>query len=146
MTDWASIITVLIAGVFALIGAYIGSRMERKTQHQNWILEKRAETFADFLKVLNKSIEDVSLYFRQDPEKGLEREQKLLDIYYPAFDYVNIVRLFLKESERDKFDKLVREIYAIHSQKERGDTRLSLMDSKKKELQKIFEDHIKNPD
>lgn len=138
MTNWTPIIIAVVAGVFALIGAYVGSRMERKTQHQNWILEKRAETFADFLKILNKSIEDASFYFRREQGKGLEREQKLLDIYYPSFDHTKIVRLFLKENSRDNFEKLVGDIYALHSQKEFGDTRLTAMESKKKRFTENF--------
>lgn len=50
------------------------------------------------------------MYFRQGPKVSLEREQKLLDIYFPIFDYTKVVRLFLKETSRDNFEKLVREI------------------------------------
>lgn len=146
MPNWDPIITAVVAGGFTLIGVYVGSKRARDIQHQNWILEKRAETFADFLRTLNKCVENASFYFRENPEKGLGREQKLLDIYYPAFDSARVVRLFLKECDRDNFEILVKGIYAIHSEKERGDTRLSKMEDKKKELQKVFENHIKNPD
>lgn len=143
--DYKDFIVPVITGIFALAGAFIGCYLERKTRHQIWLLEKRSEIFSEFLKILNKCIEDASIYFRQGSEKSLEREQKLIDIYSPAIDYINIARLFLNEDYRDSFEELVRSIYAIHSSKDYGDTRLLIMTQKRKELQKLLEKHIKNP-
>jgi hypothetical protein len=143
--DCKDFIVPVITGIFALAGAFVGCYLERKTRHQIWLLEKRSEIFSEFLKILNKCIEDSSIYFRQGPEKSLERSQKLIDIYSPAIDYINIARLFLNEDYRDSFEELVRAIYAIHSSKDYGDTRLSIMTQKRKELQKLLENHIKNP-
>lgn len=145
MGDFTSIITPILCGILALTGAIIGSCMERKTKHTIWLLEKRVEVFAEFLKILQKCIEEASVYFRQGQKASLERGQKLLDIYFPVFNYTKVVRLFLKETSRDNFEKLVREIYAIHSEKERGDTRLSMMKEKEQALQRMLEEHIKNP-
>lgn len=144
--DCKDFIVPVITGIFALAGAFIGCYLERKTRHQIWLVEKRSEIFSEFLKILNKCIEDASIYFRQGPKKGLEREQKLIDIYSPAIDYINIAKLFLNEVSRDSFEELVRGIYAIHSSKDYGDKRLLTMTQKRKELQKLLEKHMKNPE
>ena len=136
----------IITGTFALIGAFGGWYLERKTRHQIWLLEKRSEIFSEFLKILNKCIEEASIYFRQGIENSFEREQKLIDIYSPALDYINNVRLFLKKGSRDPFEELVRGIYAIHSSKEFGDKRLLIMTQKKNDLQKLLEEHLRMPD
>ncbi|MFH1777496.1 MAG: hypothetical protein ABH952_08075 [Candidatus Omnitrophota bacterium] len=143
--DCNDFIVPIITGIFALSGAFVGCYLERKTRHQIRLLEKRSEVFSEFLKILNKCIEDASIYFRKGPEKGSEREQKLIDIYSPALDYINVVRLFLNEYLRNTFEELVRGIYAIHSSKDIGDKRLLTMIQKKKDLQKLLEKQMRNP-
>jgi hypothetical protein len=125
------IAAAIVAGIFALIGGFFGAYFTRKTQHQNWLLEKRAEIFADFLRTFAKSIDEASKYFRESPKEGIEREQKLLDIYQPNIyqptkDNARIVRLFLQENSREEFETLVNDVYRLHSRKSLVTLKLNL--------------------
>lgn len=145
MSIWIPILTAIVAGVFALFGAILGSRMERKTKHQTWLMEKRAEHFAEFLRIFHKCDEEAVMYLRQGPESGITRDQKFLDIFYPAIDYAEIIRLFLKEEFREAFEILVREYCDIFSQIESPERR-SLLLSKKRIIRDLLEKHLKNTD
>jgi len=137
--------TAIISGICALIGGFIGAFVHRKTQHQNWLLERRAEVFADFLQTLEKCRDETSKYFRESPQEGMEKEQKIIDFYQPAISHAKITRLFLKDESKDKIDKLVNEVYAIHSSKNLGDTRIKTMLKKLEEIQTILEENLKDP-
>ena len=139
-TTWNSL---LIASVTGALGIFVGSLIERKTKHQLWLSERRAEFFAEFLKTLQKCEEEASTYLRENPEEKPRKSQQLDKIYYPACDYAKIVRLFLREDLRDHFEELVRKIggsYYLDIKERAGE-----MVKVKEEIQKILEEHIKNP-
>lgn len=108
-------------------------------------MERRAEVFGDFLRTIEKCREEASKYFRESPEPGIERTQKLLDIYEPAFVYAKITRLFMSKDSREPFKKLVNEIYALHACKELGDTRFKALVEKLGKIQKILEENLQKP-
>ena len=139
-TTWNSL---LITSVTGALGIFVGSLIERKTKHQLWLSERRAEFFAEFLKILQKCEEKASIYLRENPEEKPRKSHQLYEIYYPARDYAKIVRLFLREDLRDHFEKLVRKIGGSYSLdiKERAGKMVEV----KEEIQKILEEHIKNP-
>ena len=139
-TTWDSL---LITSVTGALGIFVGSLIERKTKHQLWLSERRAEFFAEFLKTLQNCEEKASIYLRENPEEKPRKSQQLDKIYYPACDYAKIVRLFLREDSRDHFEELVREIGGSYSLniKERAGKMVKV----KEEIQKILEEHIKNP-
>lgn len=138
-------LTAIISGILALVGGFLGAFMHRKTQHQNWLLEKRAEIFTDLLKTIEKCRDDASKYLRESPSKGMETEQKFLDIYQPAISYAKIARLFLKDCSKDEVDGLVSKIYALHSSRGLGDGRYKGMINQLNKLQHILEDNLKDP-
>ena len=135
--------TAIISGACALAGGFIGAFFNRKTQHQNWLLEKRAEVFAELLRTIEMCRDDASKYYREGPQEGMEREQRLLDCYQPAISFAKIARLFLKDTSKDRVDKLVNQIYALHSST--VDTRFEAMINKLGELQSILEENLKQP-
>lgn len=145
MSIWIPIVTAIVAGAFALIGAILGSRMERETKHQTWLLEKRAEHFAEFFKIFHRCDEEAVIYLRQRPESGVARDQKFLDIFYPAIDYTEIIRLFLKEECREPFELSVRKYCDIFSQLESSERR-SLLDSQRRIIIALLEGHLKRPE
>jgi hypothetical protein len=53
MTDIIkTVVVVLISGVFALLGGFLGAWFTRKTEYQKWIRQQRSVEFADFIKQL----------------------------------------------------------------------------------------------
>lgn len=145
MSIWIPIVTAIVAGFFALIGAMLGSRMERKTKHQAWLMEKRAEHFAEFFRIFHKCEEEAVMYIRQGPESGIARDQRILDLFYPAIDHTEIIRLFLKEEYREGFEIHVRVFCDIFSKKESTD-RMAQLESERRTIRNIIEMHLRNPE
>jgi len=145
MTVLGSLLTAVIAGAFALIGAVLGSRTERKARHQAWLVERRAEVFAEFLSRLHHYVKEaIDLDTWRDSGK---RRRKLIDIYLPVHDQSTIVRLFLKEELRGEFSKVVEELYNIHSKGMlKGRERYSTIAKKRRHIQRMFEDQLKSPE
>ena len=137
--------TAIIAGIFALLGGFVGAFMHRKTQHQNWILQKRAEIFADFLQTLEKCRDETSKFFREGMPEGVEKTQKILDLYQPVLANVKITRLFLKDESKKEIAKLVDSLYSLHNSEGFGDQRFSWMDVRLKRIQNILEENLKDP-
>ena len=119
--------------------------MYRKTQHQNWLLQKRAEVFGELLRTLEECNDETSKYLRESPPNGFERNQRIQDFYQPALYYAKVARLFIKDESKDKIEKLVSQIYAAHSTVELGSKRAEIMVKSLKEIQTILEENLRNP-
>jgi hypothetical protein len=145
MTILGLLLTAFIAGTFALIGAVLGSRTERKARHQAWLVEKRAEVFAEFLSRLDNYVKEaIDLDKWGNSEK---RRRKLIDIYFPVRDQSTIVRLFLEEELRGEFSKVVEELYDIHSKGIlKGREKYSTIAKRRRQIQRMFEDQLKSPE
>jgi hypothetical protein len=143
MTVFGSILTAFIAGACALIGAVLGSRTERKARHQAWLLEKRAEVFAEFLSRVHSYIKEaIALETRGDLAK---RRRRLIDMYLPVRDQATIVRLFLEEDRRGEFSTVVEELYDICCQgKLSGREKYSAIARRRTQIQRMFEDQLKS--
>lgn len=138
-------VDVVIPIIAGLIGVFIGAYMQRKTQQQNWLLQNRAQVFADLLRTVDRCIDKASEFFRENPKPGIETQQRLIDMYIPAFINAKITRLFAMKSSKARIEELVREIYALHSSKDLGDERFKTLDGKLDELQRILEDNLRTP-
>lgn len=136
------VIVPILAGV---IGGFVGAYMFRKTTQQNWLLENRAQVFADLLNTIEKCMGEGAKFVRTNPEPGMELERKFLDIYWPAFMSAKIARLFANEDSKEQIEKLVRQIYASHSSLKLGDKRFLKLNEAHNELQKILEDNLQKP-
>ena len=131
----------IITGILAFLGAFVGAILNRLTQHQTWLREKRSEAFAEFLRNLDNArakATDVLIEF-MDKDEPASMGVRLYGIYEPVLIQSKIVRLYLPENERENFSKLVEEIYALHSSPSLGDTRLFMLDENIDKIQKIFE-------
>jgi hypothetical protein len=135
----------IITGIAALVGGFIGAYIHRRTQHQHWLLQRRAEVFSEFLFVFAKCQDEAAKFLRESPESRIEVTQPLIDIFQPAFVHAKLVRLFVKQNSKEKVEQLVREIYALISTLELGAPRFEPVVQKLEELQSVFEDNLQKP-
>ena len=104
----------LIAGVLAMVGAWLGARTQGKLQQKTWLLQKRSEAFSSFIDALTEAqIKVIDIYCDPDLDDR-QRERKITELYLPTANKARIVRLYLPKSQRSFFSKLVREISALH--------------------------------
>ena len=133
-----SIIVAIVAGLFSLLGAFVGAYLARRTQYEKWLLENRSEVFAKFLVLMHEAGDKATDILAEKPLDAL----KLVDAYSGPLNYANVVRLYLPKSERKKFQQLARDISALHSNKDLGDSRVLTMENKLNEIQEIFERNV----
>lgn len=142
--ETAIITTAIITGALALIGAYIGASVQRKAQHQTWLLEKRAEVFAKLLTTLDRCMdkaESLPVTAEEDPEIF----QKLIDIYAPALLHVKIARLFLMSESKEQVEELIKDIWSLHISRKMRERRTGSIAKKLDELQSILEKNLLCP-
>jgi hypothetical protein len=128
-------------GLLAFLGAFVGALLNRRTQHQTWLREKRSEVFAEFLRNLDiarTKATDVLIEFI-DKDEPAAMGVRVHRVYEPVLIQSKIVRLYLPDKERHNFSILVEDIYKLHSSPKLGDTRLFKMDENIDKIQKIFE-------
>ena len=137
--------TVIITGIFALVGAFVGAYLHRKTQHESWLLEQRAVAFANFLRTLDKCIEDGNDALQEGLQDDSNMYRKLMEIYKPAFLHSRIVSLFVMHNSKQRVSKLVREIVSLHLSRIDHEKRRGTISEKEEELQNILEENLLSP-
>src|SRR3954468_2593230 len=98
----------ILAGLFALLGGWIGARLTRATEQERWLREARAEAFAKLWSVLNEC-EDKIYDGKRDLADGESPELWIGQQMWPAYNQGRIVRLFLAPTRRKQlFDALMK--------------------------------------
>ena len=136
------ILTAIIVGFFTLFGVYIGSRIEWRSRHRAWLLEKRTEVFASFLDTLHGSLAQASGVF-QDESLVDRRMERLQSIFYPMLDAAKKVRLFLVKEWREPFERHAIKISVAYL--ESIDNKEPVITNERKELERIIDEHIDKP-
>ena len=141
--SWTTFLVPFIAGVFALAGAWFGSRSSRINEHEKWLRQARTEAFVRFLRILNEC-ED-RIYAREGCPHG-DNDQVgmwLHDQLLPAFNEARVVRLFLEPSQRDALRedllKLVDAFWPPPSGVLKGGVSRQLVLN---DIQKVLEEHL----
>jgi hypothetical protein len=137
--------TAITAGLLALIGGFIGAYIQKRTQHQIWLSQQRAEAFSDLLKTLDKCIEDAAQLFDRGSEENIPKVQRFNEIYAPAFVYTRIACFFLTPESKKRLQKLVKDISSLHRSRMLGEERREKMYAKINHLQNILEEDLLNP-
>lgn len=133
------VIVAVTAGLFSMIGAFLGAALARQRDYEKWLRENRSEVFAKFLNLLSEAqIKAIDAMYDMALEK-IQQDVKVTDAYMPALNYVRVVCLYLPQNKRKEFRQLAQEFWALHSTRSLGDKRLQKMTEKLEEIQNIFE-------
>jgi len=136
------LILAIVAGLFSLLGGFVGSFLARRTQYEKWLLENRSEVFSQFLELMYKAREQTTNVLYDETKGQAHNDIRITEIYTLPLNYAKTVRLYLPKNQREKFQKLAVEVWALHSDKELGFSRLSTMNGKLDEIQAILESNL----
>jgi len=136
------LILVIVVGLFSLLGGFVGAFLARRTQYEKWLLENRSEVFSQFLDLMYKAREQTTKILFDETKEQAHNDIRITEIYIPPLNYAKTVRLYLPKKQRKKFQKLAVEVWALHSDKGLGFSRLSTMNEKLDEIQAIFESNL----
>ena len=142
MEDNIPIIVSVVAGLFALLGGFSGAWLARRTEYTKWLRQERSEPFAEFLKQVH-SVREKATDFIYNPDMSERvRDEKCTQLFVGLNGQENIVRLYLKASDKDRFSKLKEELAILLSPMTDQAKRIKNVDRVLSEIQSIFEKTI----
>jgi hypothetical protein len=136
------IIVVVAAGLFSLLGAFMGATLSKRNEYVRWLRENRSEVFAKFLELLHQAQKHATDAMFDKALEEMQQNIKVTEAYSPALEYAHIVCLYLPKNQRDNFRTLAKEFYALHATRGLDDTSRSKMSEKIEAIQKIFESNL----
>lgn len=128
-----------VTGLLALLGAFFGAFLARRTEYLKWLQQNRSEAFAGFLGRLFDAQDTAISVLHDTSLDAFVREITMTEAYVSVENYGYIVRLYLPEKYRGEFARLIREIRTLHCSVDLGDSRLNQMQKKIDRIQEIFE-------
>ncbi len=138
-----AILETFSSGLFALLGVWLGAWLVRRTEYEKWRRQNQSETFAHFLNMLSDAQHQAIDAFHDKSLSEQEQDIRVTETYQPALEYGRVVRLYLKDNNRERFDSLAKEVWSLHAGRVLGDARLSTMRRKVDEIQKILEAELR---
>ena len=101
----------VVAGLFALLGAFIGAALTRRTEYEKWLRQARTEAFATFLRKLH----DTRLYsttaYYDEPGTEHEKSIKVTEAFTRFQKHVALARLFSSDAGREELSSLVNDLW-----------------------------------
>lgn len=136
------IIVAVVSGLFALLGGFSGAWLARRTEYEKWLRQERSAAFAEFLKQVH-SVREKATDFIYDPDMSeKDRDMNATQLFVGLNGQENIVRLYLRESDRERFSKLKEELSILLSPITDQVRRIKNVDKVLSEIQAIFEKTI----
>ena len=142
MTMDEKVILAIFIGCFSLLGSALGAFFSRRSEYEKWHRQNKGEVFARFLEFMSKAREKTTILLYDLSLEKLQRDIRVTEAYTPALDYIRVVRLYISAKQRDRFEKLAKEIWSLHSSESLGQCRLKTMNEKLDYIQSIFEQEL----
>ena len=132
----------VVAGLFSLLGVFVGAWLARQTDREKWLRQERSATFAEFLRQVHtvrmKSLDII--YAKSKPEN--EKDMQVTELFVSLNIQENIVRLYLSSQDRDTFSALKKELWLLHSPTGDQTRRIKRVDEVLSRFQCMFERSI----
>jgi hypothetical protein len=134
------VLAAIVAGLLALIGGYFGARASRRTEYEKWLRQEQSTAFAFFIKELHKTWLEMPPEILRNPLVSPDADRYITQAFVRLEPSKNIVRLYLKDNDREPFSKLVQDIWAAQTSSALTDaTRSQKTQEAMLSIQHIFE-------
>lgn len=136
------IIVAVVAGLFSLLGAFAGAFLAKRTEYEKWLRQAREQAFAEFLRqIYDVHAKAIDALYSVDISPQ-NRDIKITELFNGLSAQENIVRLYLKPSDREAFSKLKQEIWALYYPSVEQPYRMKKTTEHLKAIQTIFEQTV----
>lgn len=98
---------VIVTSLFALLGAYLGAALTRRTEYEKWLRQARTEAFASFLRELHATRLYASAAYYDEPGSALEKSIKVTESFTRLEHPLALARLFINKAAREELSSLV---------------------------------------
>lgn len=101
----------VVAGLFALVGAFVGAALTRRTEYEKWLRQARTEAFATFLRELHDTRLFATAAFYDEPGTELGKSAKATEAFTRLQKHVALARLFMSGAGREELSSSVNELW-----------------------------------
>jgi hypothetical protein len=107
----SSFIQPVITWVVALIGAFVGSLLTRRTDHEKWLRQERTNAFGNFLRELHdvRQYASNTCYATNTDERG--KSIKITEAFSRLQKHLGIARLFMSREGKSELSDSVHELW-----------------------------------
>ena len=137
------IIVAFISGLFALLGAFFGAWLTRKTEYQKWIRQIRSVEFSEFIKQLESLRIKASDILYNCNFNEQEKDIQITELFIRLKPQENIIRLYLNKSDRKTFSRLKHELWSFYEPGIEQSVRMKKHKEMLHDIQAEFEKNIK---
>jgi hypothetical protein len=104
-------IPAFVAGLFALLGALIGSWLARRTEYEKWLRQQRSTEFASFLRRMYEIRLEATnaIYSGESDEQA--RNMAATELFASLRPYESVARLYMCEATRGRFSALIQDLW-----------------------------------
>ena len=106
-----SVIPGLVAGLFALLGAFAGSALSRRSEYEKCLRQERTQAFGILVKELYETRLYATVVYYDEPGTEQEKSMKVTEAFTRLQKHLSIARLFMSESSREKLSELVNQLW-----------------------------------
>jgi len=130
--------TVVFSGLLSLLGGFFGALLARRTDYEKWLRQEQSQSFAAFIqRVLDFQTKAIDIIHGQLSYS--ERDIAITELFMEVEIYKQIVRLYLRPTDRGRVDALSNELRAAFNPAGDQGKRARDVDRVLKEIQLIFE-------
>jgi len=105
-----SLTQAIVGGLFALLGAFFGAALTRRSEYEKWLRQEKSNTFGEFLRELHDIRRSVSdAYYGQEADeitKSIKSDEGFARLQRSA----GIARLYMSDKGRTNFSKLLNDL------------------------------------
>lgn len=109
MSD-VSVTEAVVVGLFALLGAFFGAALTRRTEYEKWLRQEKSNTFGEFLRQLHETrLAATDAYYSTN---GDERSKSIRagEGFASLQKYAGVARLYMSENGRTEFSSMLNDL------------------------------------
>lgn len=104
-----SITQAIVTGLLALLGAFAGAALTRRTEYEKWLRQERTSAFGEFLRELHSTRMRVATAYYDEEGAEQIKSTKATQAFVGLQKQIGIARLFMSEAGRAEFAKLLND-------------------------------------
>ena len=134
--------TEYIAGLFALLGAFAGAALTRRTEYEKWLRQERAQAFG----VLINEVHETRLFATNEYYEGegteQERSTRVTEAFTKLGRHVGVARLYMSNDGRGELSEVVQGLWINCTSQGGPASRVIQLKAQMERLQKLLEGEL----
>ena len=106
-----SLVQAAVVGALALMGAFLGAMLARKSDYEKWYRQERSNAFGEFLRQLHDTRLVASDAYYSDEGSELSKSMKATEAFARLEKYTGIARLYMSAAGRAAMAEFTKSLW-----------------------------------